>query len=179
MTWIGGEGGWAGSVLQLTLRSLSAPFSSSSQTNIGTVHVRTIHSELDHGYCSTAVVPCTPLTARRFYPSSRSLVFCLYLISVNESSFGILSRGSYSSESVPYPPLRGAPQTHISAFYSDIFPRPSLCPVCVVLALLSSLPLRDFGLMMPSAWKLSLPLCFYMDCSLLLIRSLLENASFD
>lgn len=129
MTWIGGEGGWAGSVLQLTLRSLSAPFSSSSQTNIGTVHVHTIHSELDHGYCSNAVVPCTPLTACHFYPSSRSLVFCLYLISVNESSFGILSRGSYSSESVPNPPLRGAPQTHISAFNSDISPRPSLCPM--------------------------------------------------
>lgn len=177
MTWIGDEGGWAGSVLQLTLRSLSAPFSSSSQTNIGTVHVHTIHSELDH--CSNAVVPCTPLTARRFYPSSRSLVFFLYLISVNESSFGILSRGSYSSESVPNPPLRGAPQTHISAFNSDISPRPSLCPVCVLLALLSSIPLWDFGLMMPSAWKLSLPLCVYMDCSLLLIRSLLKNASFD
>lgn len=58
-------------------------------------------------------------------------------------------------------------------------PRPSLCPVCILLTLLSSLPLWDFGLMMPSAWKLPLPLCFYTNCSLLLIRSLLKNASFD
>lgn len=91
VTWIGDEGGRAGSVLQLTLRSPSAPFFSSSQTNIGTVHVHTIHLELDHGYCSRGVVPCIPLTARRFYPSSCSLVFCLYLISLNESPLSTLS----------------------------------------------------------------------------------------
>lgn len=183
MTWIGDECGRAGSLLQLTLRSPSAPFFPSSQTNIGTVHVHMIHSELDHGYCSRGVVPCTPLTACHFYPSSPSLVFCLYLISLNESPLSTLSLESVLLVLILQSPSQilcyTGPHRLIYQLSPLIFPPDPPSAPCRILTLLSSLPPRDFGLAMLSAWKRPLVLCFYIDCSLLLIRSLFKNASFD